>query len=63
MTAEQKAKIKNHFTTIPNEMGLFKQIIDNRIEDADMKRALLAMIDNFEKDIKEIKDIIKAIET
>ena len=62
LTQEQKDKIKNHFSTIPTEMVLFRQLIDNRITDADVKKALLAMIKNFEDDITEVKDIIKSIE-
>ncbi len=61
LTTDQKNKIKNHFSEIPKDMELFKGLIDVKMPEEDKKECLLAMINKFEKEIKEIKDIIEII--
>lgn len=58
LTKEEKDKIKNHFTEIPKDMEVFKNLIDVGIADEDKKRCLLAMIDKMETECEEVKDII-----
>ena len=61
LTKEQKDIIRNHFSEIPRDMEVFKNLIDVKIDDKEKKDALLAMIEKFEAECAEVKDIIETL--
>ena len=62
LTAEQKKLIRNHFSTIPKDIGIFLTIIDLEIDEQVKKDVLIELLDKIEKDLVEVKQIIENLE-